>query len=562
MIAPTSRNLGGSGRGWTLACALLVIFKLWLVAAQPVLAIGGAGHDDRLFLHLADKILGGHWLGAYNQLTLAKGPLYSLWIAATVIVGIPLPLAQHLLYLGGCVLVVRAVRPLLASHVAACGLFLLLWWNPMSYEMTVLGRVLRQNLYTPASLGFFAGLIALLTARNASRAVRTGWGILLGASGGALWLTREETIWVAPSAVLLAGLAAWLSWRAGERLRPLVLPVVAATATSAAMLLTVCALNLHYYGWFGTVEFRAPEFVRAYGALQRVKSSYEIPYVPVTREAREKIYAISPAFAELRPHLDGWLGEAWAGASSGVTHRPASEREMGGGWFMWALRDAVASAGHASSAREALAFYARIADEVNAACDRGELDARPRRDSFVPPWRPEFTAGLRREVPRALQYFVSFEGGSAFAPGSLGTAAELKLFSDLTRWPLAPSAEAPDLDRKRQQQFDFGRVWLLEKIGRGVGGALMIGSYGAVLLWGVLIVVALRRRKLPVTLVVAAAAGGGALAVVLINTVVDVVSFPNRSPGAFAQAYPLLILFVGLVWMEAVRIERNAVVRR
>ncbi|HMD61484.1 MAG TPA: hypothetical protein VKG78_08640, partial [Opitutaceae bacterium] len=97
--------------GWLLAGLACVALKLWLVAAQPVIAVGRAGHDDRLYLELASHVLHGEWLGPYSQFTLMKGPMYSLWIAATLLLGVPLPLAQHLLYLSGCLLVVRALQP-------------------------------------------------------------------------------------------------------------------------------------------------------------------------------------------------------------------------------------------------------------------------------------------------------------------------------------------------------------------------------------------------------------------------------------------------------------------
>ena len=537
-------------RPWLVACLVCAALKLWFISAQPVIAIGGAGHDDRLFLNLANHLLCLQWLGPYTPLTLAKGPMFSLGIAGAFLLGIPLPLAQHLLYLAGCGLLVRALRPLLPSERTAALLFLLLWWNPMTYQSTVLGRILRQNFYTPETLLLFAALIALHTRREAPRKIRLAWGSLLGLAGVALYLTREESIWAAPSAALLIAAAAWTSWRAGDRLRSLIAPLAAAAGCAATVLITICALNYAYYGWFGTVEFRAPEFIRAYGALQRVRPPLEIPRVPVTKASRKMIYDVSPAFAELRPILEGKVGLGWASASESVTHLPAQRLEMAGGWFMWALRDAVHDAGHAHSAREALAFYARLADEVNTACDAGRLPAYPRRDSLLPRWTPADTADLSRALPAAWHYFVTFHDFTAWPAPSDGSPHLLRLFSDLTRWPLSPSPGAPELDHRRQRDIDIWRIAPLQVIGwcyRPLGWIL---GYGGLLGWIGLGLRDLRRRRLSYGLVAATAALGGALAVVLINTLVDVLSFPNRSPGAFAEAYPLLLLFGGLVWIE------------
>ena len=57
-------------------------FSLWLRAAFPVYAVADAGHDDQLFVLQAYYLGAGKWLGAFNNLTLAKGPAYPAFILA------------------------------------------------------------------------------------------------------------------------------------------------------------------------------------------------------------------------------------------------------------------------------------------------------------------------------------------------------------------------------------------------------------------------------------------------------------------------------------------------
>src|SRR5438105_2562489 len=269
-----------------ITALILVALKLWLVAAQPVVAHANASFDDRLYLALAEQVIKGNWLGPYSQFTLMKGPMYCLFIAGTFLSGLPLPIAQHLLYLLGCTLLVLALRPCFSADWQAFILFVLLWWQPMSYTEL---DILRQNIYTPLTLLLLAGLCALETRRRSGVYMRLAWGALLGISAAAFYLTREEEIWVVPGAVLLIGAAAWNSWRGGERLRPLFVPVLTAAICVTGIMGTICTLNYRHYGWFGTVEFRAREFRSAYGASQRPLSSEEIPYVPVGRDVRLKL---------------------------------------------------------------------------------------------------------------------------------------------------------------------------------------------------------------------------------------------------------------------------------
>jgi len=531
-------------RWWIWAAIGLTIAKLWLTRGQTIFAIGTAEHDDRLFLKLADAIVGGEWLGPYNQLTLAKGAFYSLWIAFVFLAGLPLAFAQQLAYAGACALLVRALAPLVPGGSARLAAYALLLWNPMSFEASSLGRVLRQHVSTPLALLIFAGLVALYARREEPCRRLAPWAALLGGAFAAFWLTREDVVWIVPSLVLLGVAVVVGVMRPRPRTwRPMAGAGLLATLCALTPIFVVSWQNARHYHWFGTVEFRASEFKDAYGALLRVRVGPEIPFVPVTRQSREAIYAVSPTFALLRPHLDGPIGEGWAGASSFVTHVPGDERQIGGGWFMWALRDSVAAAGFCHDAGQAMAFYHRLALEVNQACDDGRLPAGPRRSGFLPPWR----AGLTREWLAAtgefVDYFISFRGFSAYPPASIGGHDDLLLFRDLTtdRLAASPALEPP---LPRRAALDAWKVAVLQVTGKVLR---------QVLFWLVLAAqtVALVRagqliwqRRLTFLFVLAAAAWGACAAAVLLGSLVHVTSFPSMSVTYLDSAYPMLLLFV------------------
>jgi hypothetical protein len=317
---------------WLGMAVLLTTIKIWLTRGQGIFAIGSAGHDDRLFVELAQHLIRGEWLGPYNELTLAKGPLYSLFIAAAFLVGIPLFLAQQTFYAAACALVARSLRPAIPSAGIRFGLFALLLWNPMSYDMPGMGRILRQQIYGSLALMIFAGLIALYLRRREPSRRLVPWALLSGLSAGAFYLTREETIWIIPSLLLLAAAFVVSSWRESKILRLNAMRMTALGLLAASLpVLAVSTLNKHYYGWFGTCEFRAEEFQDAYGAMLRVQAGPHMAYVPVTREAREAMARVSPKFAELQQQFTSGLALGWAQASEFFTHLPPSEGQIGGG---------------------------------------------------------------------------------------------------------------------------------------------------------------------------------------------------------------------------------------
>ena len=277
-----------ASRGWFWAAVALTAVKLWLVAGQRIFAIGPAFHDDRLFVELAEHLVNGRWLGPYNQFTLAKGPMLSFFIAAAFKLSVPLLFAQQLLYAGACATLTRSLRPWLRSGAIWFAFYALLLWNPMSYEAENLSRVMRQNVYTPLALFCVAGLVTLFTRRRENARSQAIAGALAGLAFGCFWLTREESIWFVPAVGLLL-LAPALAVRdeLATRWRPLAAGAGGFVVAALLPLLFVCTMNLRHYGWFGTVEFRAPEFNAAYGALTRPIVGPELKQVPVTRQMRE-----------------------------------------------------------------------------------------------------------------------------------------------------------------------------------------------------------------------------------------------------------------------------------
>jgi hypothetical protein len=528
-----------------ILCLLSVGLKFWLVAAQPVVAHANASFDDRLFLALTEQILKGHWLGPYSQFTLMKGPMYSVFIAGAYLARIPLPIAQHLFYLCGCALLVVALRPCFTASWQAPTLFTLLWWQPMSYMEL---DVLRQNIYTPLTLLVFAGLVALETRRTAASTARLLWGALLGFSAAFFYLTREEGVWILPGATLLIGASIWNCWSERRARRRFVGRALIGATCAAAVVAAICALNFHYYGWFGTVELRAREFLSAYGALQRPLASEGIPYVPVTREIRMRLYDVSPSFRELRPCLEGAVGLEWANYSDYLTQRPAEEFQIGGGSFVWALRDCVIASGHGGSARDALQFYRAIAREVNRGCDEGRVGpCRSRRDTMLPRSRFRVMERLVRTFPGYAADFFLFRGFTAYPTESWGSADLLELFRELTRWRLAPSIETPEFNLP-PSPYDRYRLQILEFIGQGFRwlcvAAVMSG--GVAWIWTLYRII--RRRRISYLFLVSTAALGSALAVLALNMLVHVLAFRNQGPTALHQGYPLLILFGVTAW--------------
>lgn len=424
---------------WAVIIALGVIY-LWLVGGESLFAIGYSGHDDRLFINLAHNILKGEWLGPYNNLTLAKGPFFPIWIAVMYVLGIPLLLSEHLIYIFACVLFILAIRPILRKNISGILIFAILLFNPMTYTNVTATRVLREGIYPSLTVMVIACSIALLTLQDRSNKNLSYWSVSLGFVLSCFWLTREEGIFIIPTVGMLLTVALFRSYMKEKRF--LFRQVYLYLQPFLILLLTIISistLNLKYYGEFTTTELKQPDFLAAYGALTRVTPKVWLPDVPVQKETRERIYAVSPAFAELKPYLEGSLGNGWSGTSSVLTPQGWKSNknneisdEISGGWFVWALRDAVSAAGHYTSSATASDYYRRLANEINGAIAAGKLEAGPPHATMTPVWNNKYLRPLLKDIVHAGIYLVSFRGFSPYSSPSVGTESDFKLFREMT----------------------------------------------------------------------------------------------------------------------------------
>jgi hypothetical protein len=368
----------------------------------------------------------------------------------------------------------------------------------------------------------------------------------------AFWQTREEGVWLLPLYALVVGWALVKLWRSHDPRkwsRSLMCVVPLAMMVSAN--LVVSGINQAKYGIFATVEFKAPEFLAAYGALNRVKPKPWQPHVLVTKETRERIYAVSPAFAELRPLLEGAVGKSW-GDGTRSYWPDLKAGEIGGGWFMWALREAVSRAGYHSSGTRAMAYYGRVAREIDAACTEGKLECLPARATMMAPWRHQFNRPFLETMAKAVPFFASFAGVTPTTVPSRGTPASLALFRDLTHDRLAPIGSLAGSGTTGINAFKIGVLQAWVTVFQKTMPILAALALAAFFLK---VFLDLKQRAPSDFLIIQTALLGAIFARLTILSIIEVTAFPGIDPLYLSSAYPLLIVFT---FLAAVMFRRPA----
>jgi len=415
------------------------LFKIILLNSQPIFALGFAGHDDALFINLANSLIKLHWLGHFNNLTLAKGPGYPIWIAFNNLFGLPLLLSQYLLYILACISLIIALKPLLSKHrIFLIILFIVLLFNPASFSNIVNTRVIREAVYPAQTLFIIAFTIGILVRNDRTVKNLIVWVGGLSVFLSWFWLTREEGVWILPFIVPILLFTGFKIWR--EKLSKWKIKLAILTVPFAFLFLSISiisSINYFVYGIYTAVEFENPEFLEAYGSLTRVKDQGWTQYLPVSRKKMKEIYAVSPTFKKLEPYLDGALGKAWATNNNKNNVYFQDPLDIGGGWFVWAFRDAVAEVGYYKNGKDTMNFYKQLSSEIDTACREKKLDCFGKRKTMMDPFYKEQIDPIIHSIAKCYNFMITLGGTQIVYPTySSGGKETLYRFSKMTHEPI------------------------------------------------------------------------------------------------------------------------------
>ncbi len=519
---------------WVTVAALAAL-KIWLTSILPLCARNDLPHDDKLFLRLAEFLVRGEWFGPYDELTLAKRPLYPLFIAAVHRLGIPLFDAEHLLSAGAAALGAQAVAPYLRSALARGVAYGFILFHPATLASKLQIVLSRQALSPALALVTVAGAVGWILRRERGWPAQAPWALALAAGVSGSFLLREEGVWaVAVAAVALGAVLAPRGVGVLTHRRTRALLALAVALPAALPIAFVAMRNQRFYGVGTLAEIRSSAFERAASALARVPTADErLAYVPLPAASRRRAAAAVPSMRELEPYFAGELGRVWVSVTETHNRGRIPPGEIGPGFF-WALREAAARAGLAATARDAATFYARLATEVEGACREGRLVCGSRGSYLLRDLRARPAARAAALAARELLLLRQLE---VTVELSSGTDAEMPRWAAISRESVAPPRSAVDsvgsLPLVRTVRF---RV--LRQIVAGYRAAAPFIAVLALLALAAAPLLARRPQARPLALaVLVVAVGVGGLVAVL--AVIHSTLFPTLHPIYLSTAYPL-----------------------
>jgi hypothetical protein len=325
---------------------------------------------------------------------------------------------------------------------------------------------------------------------------------------------------------------------------------------------TVSILNKIHYGVYTTTELKSDFFLSAYGAILRVKHEKPQPFIPLPKAVRQKIYAVSPTFNELKPFFEGHWGQNWVKHGRRFilrekvldqTWHEQNREEIIGSIFIWTFRSAVKLAGYHQSGELAESYYTRLAAEINQACEQKLLDCWPQRATLRPPYQSEYLPLTMRSFLFATQAVIRFSHLPLYSSKHNVACTLPSFFSDTVRGRL--------IQLSCYSQPDSNEAKPLVQIIK----TTMVKIYQffmpllipiALLLYLFSVIHLLRFRQISFLVVLNTALLGAILARILIVVLVDSSAWPIMNtmtgsvkptmPRYLVPVYPLLLTFLVL----------------
>lgn len=518
-IAALLVYLNRSPRFLHAIAAVTLLCYAFLFVNLPTFVFPGAIHDDGLFISHAYSIASGQWLGPHSQFTLVKGPGYPLFLAALSLLRIPITLAHSVLWVAAAWLLAYSTFRITRSVLPAVLVLEVLVWNFGAHSM----RVIRDEIVTPQMLLTFSLLVLALFVYE--RRGKMYCAILSGLVFGWLWTTREEIVVAVPALLILFGCAFQKAWKSKQQMRWSIQAAGLFCFSFAAVLGAIAMINLDVYGTFSVVDVNGP-FKSALEEIESVQPDVFIPYTSVPQSAREKIYKISPTFAQLRPFLEGGSGESVVGwKAMGCRVYPGTCGEYATGWFMWALRDAVGMLGDYSNAHATAVFYGKVHDEVKRACDSGTVRCYHNPLPFMPHVNEaQWLQGLSSFRNAVQELTLAIPPTQLADTPSKGTDEQIRAACNFLGIDIhTPPPQEPDL-MVNHRVVNFAikkRARLIHVYAKWLPLLYVTGLCSA----GLMVIRCLYKRSYPIELAIISAAWAAVVCRLIALTLVDISSF-------------------------------------
>lgn len=348
------------------------IVRLFIAVHTPMVANMSQLSDDAYFVNLASSIVQGNWLGEYDSFLLQKVPGYAFVLASCLAIGLPYQLLFCLLEIGAAIILLIALRPLNIGQTASCIIYVFLIFSPDLFTWAFFQRTYRMGTLIPFIESLFACYIAIWLRPNSERML--GWIVLMCLTMPALFLVKEDSIWIVPFAaaasigIIVKRTIVHKKGHWGKRALLCATALVAPFVVSYVCLSAVSLINLNNYGIYSYSDRYDSAISDVCADLVRIKPNDDVSSnVWVSQDAIEQAYEASPTLSSVKDEMTN-ARKYWA--EFGPASDPIIDHSF------WAIKTTMEAVPELSNAPAAERFFSVVHSELSEAFAEGRLEAK------------------------------------------------------------------------------------------------------------------------------------------------------------------------------------------
>ena len=196
---------------------LLTIFRIFLALKLPLHIQADAVYDDQLFIKYAKDLLAFNWLGSFDQLSLAKGCSFAIFLALNYFIGIPYSFSLITIYILSLIVLCLALSKIIKSKAFLTILYIFLLYFPIMFHDENVQKVYRGGLLAAAAILVVAAFIGLYAQAQAKFRKLLPWSILATISLSFFWFLKEDSIWILPAILVFTAATIYQIFRQNRR---------------------------------------------------------------------------------------------------------------------------------------------------------------------------------------------------------------------------------------------------------------------------------------------------------------------------------------------------------
>lgn len=410
-----------------IAVVAAALVKQILVMGLPIYAIPAAACDDQLLKNWAFSMASLDWKGDFNAYTFAKEPGFSFFMAVCFRLHLPYIFTVTLGYSAASIVFATSLNKIFSHKIFVFFTYLTILFCPVSFGLSTLQRVYRNGFAMILALLFFGGLIHMYFAvLEQKRRQIIIWSLVTGLSLGYLWITKSDTVWMLPFALVVCGVMFVMLILKSRNLKSIP-SFVAVVFPFFSIFLFSYMVQFCDVRWYGCSSIEYYDAVL--DDLFHIESEDAQNKISLSRRQLRELYEISPTLASVKKDIEKQMQTY----SEFDTHPEDGEVEIG--WAGWALLEAFSQADVYESGEKANAFYKNVYEELETAFADGRL--KRRMESTAQKYYID-TAKHRGELVECIWRTVNYMAGYVHANAQVVSSGDddeigFRQFEELTR---------------------------------------------------------------------------------------------------------------------------------